>query len=234
MQPLHRLRHSALGTYAAYLAHGLRHPPLLRSSATAEERALRLPGDRLVCHPDWITDFTIEIRAPAIDIWPWLLQMGYGRAGYYGWYRYDNGGVASADIIVPELQHLAVGDIVPDGPDADAGFGVWRVEQLERDRALVLYSRREPFTGREIPRTSSAPCIECSWAFVLTPLDGERTRLHVRVRAIMRHATSTSRALTRAARLFFGFGDSVMENTMLDGIRRRAEHARGWNVPCTS
>jgi proline iminopeptidase len=218
-----RLRHSALGTYTAYLAHGVRHPTLLRSRASATERASRLPGDPLIESPDWTTDFTMVIQASASDIWPWLVQMGYGRAGYYAWYRYDNGGVASADMIVPELQALAVGDVVPDGPRAREGFGVWRVVELLPDRALVLHSRREPWSGRELADRDPEACIDCSWAFVLSPIDDVRTRLHVRVRARFDHASARSKLLARLARLFFGLGDSVMENTMLDGIRERAE-----------
>jgi hypothetical protein len=219
---VHRFRHSAFGTYAAYVAHGLRHPTLMRSQATQSERAAILDGDELVGEPDWVTDFSTEIRATADEVWPWLVQMGYGRAGFYGWYRYDNGGVASADVIVPALQNLAIGDVIPDGPRADAGFGVWRVAALVPERSVVLYSRRHPWTGYEIVGEEVEPFIDCSWAFVLTPLEGGRTRLHVRVRAAYR-ASASNRVLARLARVFLGLGDSVMENTMLDGIRIRAE-----------
>ncbi len=185
---------------------------------------MRLDGDFLVREPDWITDFTTEIQATADEVWPWLVQMGYGRGGFYGWYRYDNGGVASADVIIPELQRIAVGDMIPDGPDARAGFGVWRVASLVPERALVLFSRRHPWTGREVEWGEAGPYIECSWVFALTPLEGGRTRLHVRVRAAV-HASSRNRTFTKLARVFLGAGDSVMENTMLDGIKQRAEAA---------
>jgi len=227
---VHRFRHSAFGTYAAYVAHGLRHPPLLRSHATPAERAASLAGDELVRDPNWVTNFATDIRASTAEVWPWLAQMGYGRGGYYGWYRYDNGGVASADVIVPELQELRIGDVIPDGPDADRGFGIWRVVNLDAEKSLVLRSRRHPWTGREVTADEWEPFIDCSWAFALTPLAVDHTRLHVRVRAALRAGT-TSRMIARLARVFLGFGDSVMENTMLDGIRARAEalhteHAR--------
>jgi hypothetical protein len=143
--------------------------------------------------------------------------MGYGRAGYYGWYRYDNGGVASADMIVPQLQRLAVGDTIPDGPLANAGYGAWRVIQIVPERTLVLYSRRHPWSGREV--VDETPFIDCSWVFLLTP-HADHTRLHVRVRATFE---GNRRVLAKLARVFFGVGDAVMENTMLDGIRARAE-----------
>jgi proline iminopeptidase len=217
-----RIRHSAFGTYAAYLAHGLRHPALLRSQTADSLRDEVLAGDSLVRAPDWVTDFTTEIDADTADVWPWLVQMGYGRGGFYGWYRYDNGGVASADMIVRELQHLHVGDVIPDGPAAADGFGVWRVVDLEPERSLVLFSRRHPWTGLEIVAGGPEPFVECSWVFVLTPLAAGRSRLHVRVRATY-HASTSSRWLAKVARVFLGLGDSVMENTMLLGIRSRAE-----------
>jgi hypothetical protein len=219
---MQRLRHSAFGSYAAYVAHGLRHPVLLRSQATDKERTTSLDGDELVRDPNWIANFTTEIHASVAEVWPWLVQMGYGRAGYYAWNRYDNGGVASADMIVPELQDLRVGDVIPDGPDADLGFGIWRVVTLDAERSLVLHSRRHPWNGRELAGDDWEPFIDCSWAFVLTPLAADRTRLHVRVRAAL-HAGTTSRVLAKLARMFLGLGDCVMENTMLDGIRVRAE-----------
>lgn len=185
---------------------------------------MSLDGDTLVRDPDWIADFTTEIGATADEVWPWLVQMGYGRGGFYGWYRYDNGGVASADVIVPALQRLATGDIIPDGPRAKAGFGVWRVVKLVPERSLVLFSRRQAWTGREVNFGEAEPFIECSWTFSLAPLDGGRTRLHVRVRAAYR-ASSGHRVFAKLARLFLGVGDSVMENTMLEGIRIRAEAA---------
>jgi hypothetical protein len=221
---VHRFRHSSFGTYAAYVAHGLRHPALLRPRASYAERAMSLDGDTLVREPDWIADFTAVIGATADEVWPWLAQMGYGRGGFYGWYRHDNGGVASADVIVPALQRIAVGDIIPDGPNAKAGFGVWRVMSLMPERALVLFSRRNPWTGHEVGRGEAESCVECSWAFALTPLEGGKTRLHVRVRAALR-GTASNRVFARIAHVFLGVGDSVMENTMLDGIKVRAEAA---------
>jgi hypothetical protein len=76
-------------------------------------------------------------------------------------------------------------------------------------------------------RDAAEPFIACSWSFALTPLPGGRTRLHVRVRAAF-HASTSNRMLVKVARVFLGVGDSVMENTMLEGIKIRAEaeHAR--------
>lgn len=225
--PLRKAATSALGVYAAYIAHGIRHPSLAISSATRKEREAPLPGDALVGDPDWTTDFATTIRASPGYVWPWLVQIGYGRAGWYSWYRFDNNGVASADIIVPALQQLGVGDIVPDGPRVNEGYGVWWVRELTPLRSLVLHSRRHPSTGLEMADPDPAPpFIDVSWSFVLHETEIGHTRLHVRVRAKL-HTNGNGRLKTKLLRLFFGIGDSVFENTMLDGIRSRAE-ALAW------
>jgi len=217
---------SAPGIYAAYLVHGLRNPKLLRPGVTASERAEALPGDEIVLRPDWTTNFAVDIAAPPDKVWPWLVQIGYGRAGWYTWFPMDNGGVPSAEVIVPALQTLAVGDVIPDGARAAEGFGVWRVHTLERPRWLVLHSRRNPVTGREIPPSGDGrdAFIDCSWAFVLVENMPGQTRLRVRVR-VRFHGKVWIAPVARAARILFGLGDNVMENTMLAGIRARAERA---------
>lgn len=221
---LRRAGLTAVGTYGAYLVYGLLRPGLLRGQATAAERAVLLPGDALIADPDWVTDFAIEIAAPPAAVWPWIVQLGYGRAGWYSWYPLDNGGVPSADEIVPELQALATGDVIPDGPRAADGYGIWRVVELQPERALVLRSRRDPVSGLEISLDADPArgSIDCTWCFALAPRPGARTRLHVRVRA-RSHGELARGVLGRVARAFFGLGDKVMENTMLDGIRARAE-----------
>ena len=75
------------------------------------------------------------------DVWPWLVQMGFGRAG---WYSYDqmNQKAPSADEIAPEWQTLAVGDTMP--AHSAGGFVV---KILEPERALVLYVDNEMTAG---------------------------------------------------------------------------------------
>jgi hypothetical protein len=222
---LKRAGTSAPGIYAAYLAHGVRHPSLLRPSASALERAEPLPGDELVERPDWVTDFAVDVAAPAAEVWPWIVQLGYGRAGWYTWFPLDNGGIPSADAIVPALQGLAVGDAIPDGPRAAEGFGVWRVHAIDRPRALVLRSRRNLVTGHEVEPGGEGrePFVDCSWVFALAEPSPGHTRLRVRVRARFLGPRRWTRPVARAARILFGLGDSVMENSMLAGIRARAE-----------
>lgn len=222
---LRRVSQTALGTYAAYIGHGLRHRDLLRTRVSSALRMQPLPGDDLVVHPDWTTDFGIDIAAAREQVWPWIVQIGYGRAGWYAWFPLDNNGTPSADTIVPELQGLAEDDIIPDGPRAADGYGVWRVRTLTPPSAMVLESRRNPVTGREIGDAEDASYIHITWVFTLAELGPRRSRLHVRVRGQL-HGKAWAAPIARAARLLFGLGDNVMENTMLQGIRDRAERVR--------
>lgn len=215
---------SGVGTYLAYVVYGALHPQLLRPGTTDEEARRPLKGDEVIADPDWQTTFAIRIDAAPADVWPWIVQIGWGRAGWYTWYPLDNGAVPSADRIVPELQRLAVGDAIPDGPRAAEGFGVWRVLALDPERLMLLHSRRDPVSGREAPRGDAAkgPLIDCSWAFVLERVTPAVTRLVVRVRA-RTHGIESGSLVAQAVRLFFGLGDNVMERTLLEGVKRRAE-----------
>lgn len=102
-----------------------------------KERATALPGDGIVSNPKVVTDHAITIDAPPSAVWPWLVQMGWGRGGWYTARWVDrlpfpaNG--PSADRIVPELQDIGIGTFIPDGaPHTECGL---IVEEIERDRA---------------------------------------------------------------------------------------------------
>jgi hypothetical protein len=112
--------------------------------ASAQEQRQPLPGDELLANATAWTTHAITIGAPPAAVWPWLVQLGWGRAGWYTYRWVDrllfpaNG--PSADRILPEHQRLAIGDQVPDGPpEADCWF---TVERLVPERLLVLRSTR--------------------------------------------------------------------------------------------
>ncbi|MGV9710104.1 hypothetical protein ACWDTI_05520 [Gordonia sp. NPDC003424] len=188
--------------------------------ASATERALRLPGDDAIRNPTAITDHAATIAAAPEDVWPWLVQMGWGRAGWYTARWVDrllfpaNG--PSADRVIPELQGLQVGDFIPDGPpETKCGF---IVDVLDPGRALVLHSTSH------LPRSWRAHAsVDWTWTFVLEPLDGGRhTRCHFRSRW-----STAPRPLSLASWLVVVPADFVMSRDMLRGITSRVAAAGG-------
>jgi hypothetical protein len=184
--------------------------------STLVERTQHLPGDELIEGADVQTDHAVTIDAPPAAVWPWLVQMGWGRAGWYTARWVDrllfpaNG--PSADRIDPNLQDLAVGSFVPDGPP-ETGCG-FTVMALEPELALVLRSDSHlPASWR------SHAAIDWTWAFVLTPLDaGARTRFHFRSRW-----TTRPWWLTLGSRAAVVPADFLMSRDMLRGVKARAE-----------
>ena len=205
--------------YGIDTLYGILHPSLLLSGATAEEETRGLPGDELVPDPMWAATRGETIGAPVDQVWPFLAQMGWGRGGYYAYSFFDPRHTTDARGIVPRLQDLRVGDVLLDGPGCDERKGAWTVEAMEPGRALVLHSLRDPITGRELdPKDRGRRWIDCSWAFVVESVEPETTRLLVRTRLLF------APALARlAARFVLGPGDTVMQRTMLRGIKERAE-----------
>jgi hypothetical protein len=153
--------HDAVGLAGVVVSGVLSRRPV---RPLGDEARRPLPGDELVPGAKVRWTHGIAIRARPTEIWPWLLQMGCRRAGWYSYDGLDNGGVPSADRIVAELQRVEVGDIFPMTPTADDGFVVRAVEPK---RALVLGDAAGSAT----------------WAFVLEPIDEASTRLVTRARA---------------------------------------------------
>jgi proline iminopeptidase len=119
----------------------------------------------------------VTIDAPPSAVWPWLVQMGYGRAGWYSWDHLDNWGAASAEHIYPEWQHLAVGDRLPALPD---GSEWWEVVALEPERFLGLRMSLD-LRGRPFDPSEPGPATytDSLWGFQLKLLPGGKTRLVV-------------------------------------------------------
>lgn len=202
------------------------------------DKARALPGDDLVPEAQAIDTRGIDIDAPPEAVWPWLVQMGYGRAGWYSYDELDTNH-PSLDRIVPELQQLAVGDIVPTHPG-----GGFEVRVIEPGEALVLYADRELIdaqaaaspeglagasanvkaTGMALDQTMRGD-FKASWAFVLEPRPQGGTRLIERFRGRM-EAPEGSRASQMGPAVagnMLVFGLFVMVRRQLIGIRDRAE-----------
>jgi len=184
----------------------------LRWEATAAERSLVLAGDELLPAVNQSTTRAITINAAAEDIWPWLVQLGQGRGGFYSYAWLENlipnESIHNADFVVPEWQQIAVGDEVLLHPDVKL-----RVAVVEPDRALVLFGG--------IPMGKTAAPYEFSWAFVLLPQPDHTTRLVVRER--YEYTRKWAALIVQPAQLV----SSLMSPKMLRGIKTRAEHAAG-------
>ena len=186
--------------------------------STPEERAMRLPGDDIVAKPGVVTNHAITIDAPPEDVWPWTVQMGWGRAGWYTARWVDRllfpANAPSATAVIAELQDLNVGDFVPDGaPETKTGF---IVEELIPNRALVLHSTSHlPASWRDSKRA----VLDWSWTFVLTPIDdGRRTRYLFRSRW-----TTSPWWFTLGGWMAIVPADFVMSRDHLHGVKNRAE-----------
>ena len=164
------------GTAALVYAVWVR-PRLMRWGATDEEVTGPYPGAELVPHGQRAATMAVTIDAPPDQVWPWLVQMGGDRGGWYSWDRLDNGGRPSATEVHPEWQDLALGDYVKywtrKGP-VDA----WEVAALEPNRFLGLRGLRD-LRGRQLDPKQPRPSAytEGLWAFLLNELPGGRTRL---------------------------------------------------------
>ncbi len=109
----------AIGVYLRFI-----RPWQLRWGATDEEVARAMPGDEVVTSPMFNATRGVTINAQPEEIRPWLVQIGCKRAGWYSYDWIDNLGIPSANRIVPELQHLEVGDLIPFSPDGKQGCHV--------------------------------------------------------------------------------------------------------------
>jgi hypothetical protein len=180
---------------AIYLV--LVRPWQVRWGATADEVARSMPGDGILGPGAPSTTRAITIGTPADQVWPWLAQLGYGRAGWCSYDWLDNDGRPSATQIRPDWQHLRPGDQILMMPGA--GFDVIEVED-----------------GHYF--TAQAPDQTMSWCLTVEPLGQHRCRLISRWRARW-HITPAGAAWIALS----DPGAFIMERKMLLGIKARAE-----------
>ena len=167
-----------------------------RWGSTSDEAERLLPGDDLLSESARQTDRGVTIDAPPAAVWPWLVQLGLGRGGWYSYDRIDNDGRPSLDHIDPRLQDLAVGDTILMTPTE--GFTV----RLLVPGELLLAQAPDGTT----------------WCLHLTPRGRGRSHLHSRFRA------PTPRSVGALAwALIVDPGAFVMERRMLLNLKARAE-----------
>jgi hypothetical protein len=181
-----------------------------------------MPGDDLVPDPDVVLTRGITIPAPPGDVFPWLVQLGQGRGGFYS-YDWLEGlaglDIRSADRILPQFQQLAPGDRVPVAPEPP--FYGFVVASILAPSHLVLRMRIHPLTGLAIPQEApdAGWSLDGTWSFALSPVTETSTRLVSRTRARLRLPLG----LRHPYRLALELAEFVMGRRMLLGIRDRAQ-----------
>jgi hypothetical protein len=181
--------------------------------STPEERRRRLASDDLVPGPSFATNHAITMRGHADDVWPWLVQTGWHRAGWYTYRWVDRllfpANAPSSTEILPEFQGLAVGDHVPDGPPESGCYFV--VERMEAPHLLVLRSHTH------LPPSPGDAWLDWVWTWAIDDLGDGRVRVHLRTRGAVGPPWL---ALAYRAALWTDF---VMARSHLRGLRERVE-----------
>jgi hypothetical protein len=183
----------------------------LRWGSTAAEVRGSMPGDEVVRRAQFIATRAVTVDAPPDQVWPWIVQLGYGRAGFYTYDLIDNAGQPSAERILDQFQHPVAGDLMPMYEELHGLAIAYTVTAFEKDEWLVWVHR---------PTPAEEP--DSTWTWRLSPLPGGRTRLVTRMKQDYRWETP--------GLAFFNFvlmemGDFAMERRMLKGIKARAESA---------
>ena len=186
---------------AAYLLYI--RPWQLRWGATDEELERPMPGDEIVRRPTFNATRALTIEARPEEIWPWIVQIGMTRAGWYFYDLLDNLRRPSARRILPQFQTLKVGDVIPMSPDGKQGP---LVKDFEEDRWMLWWDGKGGM----------------SWFWGLYPVGEEaRTRLITRVRL---HYDWSSPSILFD--MLVEFTDIIMMRKSMLGIKERAERAQ--------
>jgi hypothetical protein len=175
-------------------------PRMFSWGATSAEIRSSLAGDDLCPRPQLNATRAVTIAARPEDVWPWLVQWGWNRAGFYSYDLLDNLGRPSARSILPQFQHLRVGDWVPMGGKPTPATA-YRVARLELG-ALMLWEKPGG-----------------TWLWLLAPADAGHTRLITRLRS--RYAWGKPAIVTEL--ILMEIGDPFMMRKCLLGIKQRAE-----------
>lgn len=180
-----------------YLA--LLRPWQLRWGARDNEIKQAMPGDNIVGKPSFNATRAVTIYAPAERIYPWIVQMGVTRAGWYSYDLLDNLARPSAENILPEHQNTQVGDVIAMSPDGKQGM---RVKDFSKNKWMLWWDN----IG------------DSSWVWEIYPEGETYSRLVTRVRVKYRWFSPAI-----LFHLIIEFFDILMMRKCMLGIKRRAE-----------
>ena len=201
-----RIGHGALDVLSGlplFVTAPLRRHRHLRWGAADEEVRGAMPGDELVPRASFTATRAITIGAPPELVWPWIVQMGYRRAGFYTYDLLDNAGFDSARRILPQYQQLKIGDRMPMAKKV-TDTTAFKVKAFKINEWLLW---QKP---------------DSTWAWNLIRLDRDRTRLITRLQQRYPWEKPASAMLTL---VLLEFGDFPMMRRVLTGIKARAEQS---------
>ncbi len=209
--------------------------------ATPGEVHRPLSGDEVIPHPIGSATHAITIDAPPDQVWPWLVQMGCDRAGWYSYDFVDNGGRHSATTIIPAWQHLAIGDVMPAVPGTRDAFVVIGFTPY---KMLLLGVPIVTTAGGAGETLASVHTYYSSWVHILEEMPPRHTRLITRGHlgavslstspsrkpSLARFTTPSELLVTIILKLprpvmafIYLLGHYIMEQRHLVGIKQRAE-----------
>lgn len=203
--------------FAGYLA--LIRPHVIRWGTTDEELARHWPGDDHTPHARFVSTHAITIHAPPSAIWPWIVQIGNGRAGWYS-FRFVERLVKDGQLldegaswrILPEFQNLQVDDYIPVGDEA------FRVVDIQPEQYMALEISPTPAPHGHVDPLNPGGNFNAGFNFILDPIDDRTTRLVARMRVAPRSLRETLYVVG-----FLEPGHAIMQTKMLHGIKARAE-----------
>ena len=173
----------------------------MRWGATDEELRLAMPGDDLVPLASFNATRAITIAAPAERVWPWIVQMGYRRAGFYTYDLLDNAGIESATSVLDEFQNPRLGDWMPMASVVNETTA-FKVKGFETESWLLW--------GKP----------DSTWAWKLVALPDGGTRLITRLKQRYQWESPGMALFTL---VLLEFGDFPMMRRVLKGLKNRAE-----------
>ncbi len=173
----------------------------LRWGATNSEVRAAMPGDELVPTASFNATRAITIDAQPDDVWPWIVQLGFGRAGFYSYDLFDNAARPSATRILREFQQPRAGDWVPMASKVNETTA-FRIKAFETNEWLLW----------EKPNST--------WSWKLVSLDAGGTRLITRLK---QHNDWDRPLMALTTVILFEFGDFPMMRRLLLGVKARAE-----------